>query len=933
MVNYVGESPFYGKFGNILLIISFVAALMAAVSYIFAHYRKDASLTALGRNFFRLHSLTLVAAAGTLFYLLFSKHFEYDYVWKHANRDMPLRYIFSCFWEGQEGSFLLWSFWHVILGNILLHTAGRWENLTVTVVAIVQAMLGSMLLGIYIFDFQIGNSPFVLIRELPENIGLPWTMMANYMERIPSFQNGRGLNPLLQNYWMTIHPPTLFLGYASLVVPFAFAMAGLWSGQLREWIKPAIPWAFFSVSVLGIGILMGGAWAYEALSFGGFWAWDPVENASLIPWILVVGAAHVMVVNQRKNRSLYTAIFLTLSSYITVMYASFLVHSGVLGDSSVHSFTDNGLMRQHLFILLSIIFASTFLMIIDKRLRGIFVFASLVLVLFGAYAGQVVAALVAFLGMALVLLVVSYRKVFPKPAEDEPLWSREFWMFIGSLVLILSATQILLETSKPIWNILAQPFSGPLSDLHRITGIDGFKALADGKLAPHSDVISHFNKWQVPFAFLVAFLIAVTQFLRYGQNDFASFARRIGGAFLTALVITIFSAMALEYTGEEIPLLVLLFTTLFAIFANLDYLIRVLKGKFDFAGASVAHIGFALVLLGALISTSRSIKISENSSRFDIERLNDNFKNNEDILLFKDDTVQMGPYFVSYEDKFKEGVNLYYTVHYYDKKPRTYAEGDLVIARGAIFMANENHNPGPDFIVDQKRWSLVEDPRGLNLDAVERWSQYRPGEQLFTLNPRIQLNPEFGNVAEPATKRYLNRDIYTHIRWAELEADSTEGGWRTADTLKLAVGDTAFVGSTMVRLNALSVVKPEQREQYMVAANDLAVRAVIGIRDDVGDVYQAEPLYILRDSTLYVPDPVIQDETGLMIQFIKIDPITGKHSFGISEHYSRRKEFIVMQAIQFPMINLLWIGCIVMFLGTVMAVRHRIRLSKKTKRT
>lgn len=933
MIDYVGERPFYGQLGNALVILAFVAAFMAAVSYIWAHYRKSDELRITGRWFFRLHTASVIGAAVILFYMLFNQFFEYDYVWKHANRDMPMRYIFSCFWEGQEGSFLLWSFWHVLLGNLLMHTAGKWENLTLVVVSAMQMLLVSMIMGIYVFDFPIGNSPFTLIRELPENLGLPWTTMPDYLERIPSFQDGRGLNPLLQNYWMTIHPPTLFLGYASTIIPFAFAIAGLWSGKLREWIRPAIPWAFFSVSVLGIGILMGGAWAYEALSFGGFWAWDPVENASLIPWITIVGAAHVMVVNQRKNRSLYTAIFLTLTTYVMVMYASFLVHSGVLGDSSVHSFTDNGLMRQHLFILMSIIFGSTFLIIIDKKLRGIFVLASAVLVVFAFVSGQPVAALVAFFGMAVVLMIVSYQKVFPKPAEEEPLWSREFWIFIGSLVLLLSAAQIALETSKPIWNILAQPFAGPLMDIYDLTGINGFKALSEGKLAPHSDVISHFNKWQVPFAFVITFLIAMTQFMRYGKNNMAMFARKIGLSFGGALLVTVLSGMALGYTGEEIPLLILLFTTVFAVLANLDYAIRVLKGKFDFAGASVAHIGFALVLLGALISTSRSEKISENTSRFDIERLNDDFKNNEDVLLFKEDTVEMGAYFVSYEDKYKEGVNLYYKVHYFDKQPRAYKKGDLAIARGAIFAANEDHSPGPDFVADQRRWTLVEDPRELSIEGVERWSQYKPGGHLFTLHPRIQLNPEFGNVAEPATKRYLDRDIYTHIRWAELEADSNDAGFRTADTLKLAVGDTAFVGSTLLRLNGLAVVRPDQREQYMVGENDLAVRAIVGIRDDLGNAFEAEPLYILRDSVMYIPDPVIQDETGLQISFIKIDPVSGQHEFSVAEHYSRRKEFIVMQAIMFPMINILWLGCIVMFIGTLMAIRHRIRQSRKMKKT
>ena len=100
---------------------------------------------------------------------------------------------------------------------------------------------------------------------------------------------------------MIIHPPTLFLGFASTVIPFTYVIAGLWRKQYYEWIKPTIPWAIFGIMILGTGVLMGGAWAYEALSFGGFWAWDPVENASLVPWLLLVGALHLMLVFQNKK--------------------------------------------------------------------------------------------------------------------------------------------------------------------------------------------------------------------------------------------------------------------------------------------------------------------------------------------------------------------------------------------------------------------------------------------------------------------------------------------------------------------------------------------------------------------------------------------------------------------------------------------------------
>ena len=932
MIEYVGEHPFYGQLGEALIALSFVAALLSTFSYYFSFRTNKIHFQSLARASFSVHSLALASAAITLFVMLFNKFFEYNYVWTHANTEMPLRYIFSCFWEGQEGSFILWSFWNVLLGNILMRTARNFESLTMMMVSIFQVCLGSMILGVYIFDFKIGNSPFTLIRELPENVGLPWTLTPDYLEKIPEFSKGRGLNPLLQNYWMTIHPPTLFLGYASTLFPFAFAIAGLWSGKLKEWIRPAIPWAFFSVSVLGIGILMGGAWAYEALSFGGFWAWDPVENASLIPWLTLVGAAHVMVVNQRKNISQYTALFLTLLTTILVMYASFLVHSGVLGDTSVHSFTDDGLMKQHLTILLFMVALPSTLMLFTRRLKMIYWGGIIFLSVVGFAFEMKVAAIVAFLVMSMALPILAYKKVFVKPEKEEPLWSREFWIFIGSMVLLLSAAQIALETSKPIWNILAEPFAGPLMDLYEWTKISGFRSLAEGKLAPNSDRISHFNKWQIPFAFVITALIAFTQFLRYGKTEFKTFAKKILGSLIVSLVLTLAAATQLSYEGDEFILLVLFFTTVFAVMANFDYAVRILKGKFDASGASVAHIGFALVLLGALISTSRSIKISENASRFDIEQLSEDFSNNEDVLLFKNDTILMGDYFVSYRDRSKEGVNVYYKVEYFEPEPISYRQGDHVIARGVVMRAIDDHVPGPDFLLDQKdHWEIVQDPRGLVLDSIPRWTQFKPGEKIFDLNPRIQLNPEFGNVAEPSTKRYWNRDIYTHIRWAELEVDTDATGFRSATEVLLSVGDTAIVGSNSVRLNQLALVQDDEREKYRIAPNDLAVKARIGIKTPQGEVYEVEPLYILRDSLLSVPDPVIQDETGVRVNFDKIDPSTGKHTFYFAERYTNRKEFIVMQAIQFPMINILWIGCVVMFLGTVMAIRHRIKLSRKRK--
>ena len=130
---------------------------------------------------------------------------------------------------------MLWAFWNIVLGNILIRTAGKWEGSVMLIFSSVQAFLGAMLLGVFVFDLQIGSNPFILLREHPDMMNLPFTSNENYLE----FVEGNGLNPLLQNYWMTIHPPTVFFGFASTLIPFAFALAGLWNKRYQEWIKPA----------------------------------------------------------------------------------------------------------------------------------------------------------------------------------------------------------------------------------------------------------------------------------------------------------------------------------------------------------------------------------------------------------------------------------------------------------------------------------------------------------------------------------------------------------------------------------------------------------------------------------------------------------------------------------------------------------------------
>ncbi len=921
----IGEHTGAGALGHTLAVVSFAFAAMAAASFFFSARRDDAAWLKLGRLGFRVHSLAVAGIVATLFVMLLNHWFEYDYVWKHSNRAMPLRYIFSCFWEGQEGSFLLWTFWHVVIGNILMLRAKSWEAPVMAVVALVQVFLATMLLGIHFADVRVGSSPFLLIRQLPENIGLPWTTMENYLQVIPQFADGRGLNPLLQNYWMVIHPPTLFLGFACTLVPFAYAIAGLWRSRVKEWIAPALPWTFLGVMVLGMGILMGGAWAYEALSFGGFWAWDPVENASLVPWITLVGAGHLMMINRRREAtSLFTTFLLVLLTFLLVLYSTFLTRSGVLGDTSVHSFTGEGMLPGLLIFMLSFIALSVAMLNAQRHQRGFYALLCLLILILALTLKVYVAAILVFGAVSIAMLVVAYRTGPWRARDEEKFWSREFWLFIGALVLLLSAMQITFSTSVPVVNLLLEPFTAQMGMLAERTDSEFFRSLAGAKLAPPSEAIAHYNKWQIPFAFIVSLLVAIGQYLRWKDTDMKRFRRQLLVSFGIALLLTAVGVIALGYRFREANLVALFFATTFAAAANAAYIVQVLKGRLDHAGPSVAHTGFALVLLGALISTSRRNEISRNTQGPDLRFFSEEFSNSTDLLLYKGDTVRMGERFVTYVGKREDGVNLRFDMDHLAAVPARYRAGDTVRVRSSLFIASDDHVASSDFLADQPaHWKELADFPRRALWNARHWGATKPGDKLFTLEPTVQLNPRFGNVAEPSTRHWIDRDLYTHIRYADLDTKDTTDHMppRLYDK---TLGDTIVTPTSVIVMDSLRTVRDSVTITRL--GPDYTVYL---LRMRVRDLYipdrwfEAKPVIIYKGRT---PVGGKGFEVRDLKQKYELATVDG-NKIGLNVF---DREFVVLQAIVFPGINILWTGCVLMALGTFMAVRRRFR-SERTK--
>ncbi len=295
------------------------AAVVASMVFYARSLRGHDEARVWARQLYGLMVFAVAVAAAVLMYLIVSHDFRLHYVFSYSDRDLPLSYLVSTFWAGQEGSFLLWLLCGALIGLPLIKFARHYEG---------RALLFYNLTLFGLLLLLLISSPFRYLDGLPPG-QMPF--------------DGQGLNPLLQNPWMTVHPPVMFIGYAATAAPFALAVAALWERRYDEWIRVALPWALVSVVSLGAGIFLGGYWAYVTLGWGGYWAWDPVENASLVPWLTSVAMVHGMLLQKARGRFRKLNFALASLSYVLVVYATFLTRSGVLADFSVHSFVDLGI--------------------------------------------------------------------------------------------------------------------------------------------------------------------------------------------------------------------------------------------------------------------------------------------------------------------------------------------------------------------------------------------------------------------------------------------------------------------------------------------------------------------------------------------------------------------------------------------------------------
>ena len=806
-LQYIGEHLLPGQFGYFFTLLSLVASLVASFAFAKAFYanniEEEQSWNKLAKIAFGIEVVTVIASFVILTYVISNHLFEYKYAYSHSDKNLPFEYLLSCFWEGQEGSFLLWSFWHCVLGTIIMFKEKWRPNGVMMSLSIVQFLLASMVIGVYIFGAKVGSSPFILLRE---EMNWPILSRPDYLQFI---KDGTGLNTTLQNYWMVIHPPVLFLGFASTTIPFAFAVAGLLKKD-NNWMNHVLSWANFSAGVLGLGIMMGAAWAYESLNFGGYWAWDPVENASLVPWLVLVAGIHTTMIFRKTGSSVKASYLFMGLSFLLVIYSTFLTRSGILGDTSVHAFTDLGMNAQLLVFLL--IFVIPFF----------------------------------------VLYFVRYRFMV-EPSKEDDISSREFWMLVGSLVLVLSAVVIIAITSIPVFN--------------KIFGT---------KIAPPEDPEFAHNQVQVFVAIIIGILSAFGQYLRFKHTPSDQIKKQL---LLPSIVTIAISAVLFVFVGvaytQKGPgfvgaLYVGILASVYTVVANFHYWLGVLKGKLKSAGASVGHIGFGLVLLGIFLSASNKTVISFNTTGINVLQESADMRKSpvgnprENITLFEGINTDMGKYMVEYtRDTLDNLEKRYFELKFTDKK------------------TNEQFFLYPDILKNNK------------------------GAEGFSANPDA--------------KHYWLKDIFVYITSFQDHSEDDTVAFKPA---KIKMGDSIFYSNGYIKLNQV-LVNPNANRP--AGTNELVLDLQVTSKE--GLQYSSKPGIVLEGLNMEQELDTIKAQ-NLVISFNKvISQEEGVLEIGIKESKSLTN-LITLKVYEFPFINVLWIGVVVMTIGFMMSMFQRIRKNK-----
>jgi cytochrome c-type biogenesis protein CcmF len=345
--------------GFFALLTAFLLALYAGVSALYGHYRKNQRWVASARAATLLTFPLLTVSALSLVYSLVTLDFQMDYVARVTSHSMPLYLRATALWGGQSGSLLFWSWlMSAFTAAVMLRNWRRDRDLQPWVILVCMATLAFFLSLVLFFE-----NPFVRLWQ--GVTGAVWTAMWQPAGTIPYVPlDGNGLNPLLRHPGMVIHPPMLYLGFVSFVIPFAFAIAALVTGRSDDrWIRLTRRWTLVAWLFLSLGLLLGSRWAYDVLGWGGYWGWDPVEIAAFMPWLAGTAFLHSVMIQEKRGLFKHWNMLLVILTYDLVIFGTFLTRSGVL--SSVHAFAQSAIGPMF-FAFISITLAASLALLIRR---------------------------------------------------------------------------------------------------------------------------------------------------------------------------------------------------------------------------------------------------------------------------------------------------------------------------------------------------------------------------------------------------------------------------------------------------------------------------------------------------------------------------------------------------------------------------------------
>src|SRR5215212_8009996 len=308
--------------GTFLLLASFVTCSYAAVVSVVGARRRSRRLVESGIGAFYLICALMTGATAVIIYAFLTGDYSIKYVAHYSDSVQPLFYKITSYWGGLDGSIMFWVFLLSVFGSLAVYVnRERHRELIPYVVATISTV----------------NMFFLFLMVIHKN---PFT---TYLTASPG--DGEGLNPLLQNFYMAIHPPSLYTGFVGMTIPFAFGIAALVTGHLDDsWLRAVRRWTMFSWLFLSFGLTLGMIWAYEELGWGGYWAWDPVENAALLPWFTATAFLHSVMVQERRSMLRVWNVTLVIVTFFLTIFGTFMTRSGVV--QSVHAFGDDPVLAR-----------------------------------------------------------------------------------------------------------------------------------------------------------------------------------------------------------------------------------------------------------------------------------------------------------------------------------------------------------------------------------------------------------------------------------------------------------------------------------------------------------------------------------------------------------------------------------------------------------